>query len=199
MRCIPFNPRLKEWRFYSRWNIRFGRGSGIQNTFEINMKSKSKIIIHDHNQDGLDRRGFLECMAWAGTGMLWSVAGGLLGSAVLPGRAAADDMGGIMGKSSFSFVQISDSHIGFSKDANKDVVGTLKEAISRINALPQPPDFILHTGDLTHLSEAEEFDTLDQLLKSVKTQQIFYVPGEHDVTGDNGKLYLERFGKGSAG
>ena len=163
------------------------------------MKSKNKIILHDHNHDGLDRRGFLECMAWAGTGMLWSVSGGLLGSAVLSGRAAAAEMGGATSKSSFSFVQISDSHIGFSKDANKDVVGTLKEAIARINALPEPPDFILHTGDLTHLSEAEEFDTLDQLLKTAKTSQILYVPGEHDVIGDNGKQYLERFGKDTKG
>ena len=75
----------------------------------------------------------------------------------------------------------------------------MKEAIARINALPEVPDFILHTGDLTHLASADEFDTLDQLLKSVKTQQIFFVPGEHDVTGDNGKLYLERFGKNSKG
>ena len=160
------------------------------------MKSKSKIILHDHNRDGLDRRGFLECMAWAGTGMLWNVAGGLLGSAALPGRAGAADMSM---SGSFSFVQISDSHIGFNKDANKDVAGTLREAIARINALPQAPDFVLHTGDLTHLSEAEEFDTLDQLLKGLKTSQIFYVPGEHDVMGDNGKRYLERFGKGTKG
>ena len=159
------------------------------------MKLKSKILLHDHNHDGLDRRGFLECMAWAGTGMLWTVTGGLLGSAVLPGRAAAAEMGG----GTFNFVQISDSHIGFNKDANKDVAATLKEAIARINALPEPPDFILHTGDLTHLCEAEEFDTLDQLLKGLKTSQIFYVPGEHDVIGDNGKKYLERFGRGTKG
>src|SRR5438105_973996 len=117
------------------------------------MKRKSKIILHDHNHDGLDRRGFLECMAWAGTGMLWTIAGGLLGSMVLSARGGETDAG----KSSFSFVQISDSHIGFNKEANKDVVGTLKEAIARINALPAPPDFVLHTGDLTHLAEAEEF------------------------------------------
>lgn len=159
------------------------------------MKTKNKIILHDHNHDGLDRRGFLECMAWAGTGMLWTVAGGLLGSSVLANKAGAAEMGA----GSFSFVQISDSHIGFSKEANKDVVGTLKEAIARINALPQPPDFVLHTGDLTHLAEAEEFDTLDQLLKTVKTSQILYVPGEHDVIGDNGKEYLERFGKNTKG
>lgn len=97
-------------------------------------------------------------------------------------------------------MQISDSHIGFNKEGiNTDVTGTLKEAIERINSLPEPPDFVLHTGDLTHLAEADEFDTLEQLLKSVKTQQIFYVPGEHDVTGDGGKLYLERFGKNSKG
>lgn len=134
-------------------------------------------------------------MAWAGTGMLWTVTGGLLGSSALAGRASAAEAV----RGGFNFVQISDSHIGFNKDANKDVAGTLKEAIARINALPQAPDFILHTGDLTHLAEDEEFDTLDQLLKSVKTQQIFYVPGEHDVLGDNGKKYLERFGKGSKG
>jgi 3',5'-cyclic AMP phosphodiesterase CpdA len=159
------------------------------------MRLKNKIILHDHNHDGIDRRGFLECMAWAGTGMLWTVAGGLLGSSVLPNKADAVEIG--MG--SFSFVQISDSHIGFSKEANKDVVGTLKEAIARINALPQAPDFVLHTGDLTHLAEAEEFDTLDQLLKTVKTSQILYVPGEHDVIGDNGKQYLDRFGKNTKG
>jgi 3',5'-cyclic AMP phosphodiesterase CpdA len=103
-------------------------------------------------------------------------------------------------RGSFSFVQISDSHIGFSKEGvNTDVAATLKEAIARINALPEPPDFILHTGDLTHLASADEFDTLDQLLKSVKTQQIFFVPGEHDVTGDSGRLYLERFGRNSKG
>jgi 3',5'-cyclic AMP phosphodiesterase CpdA len=159
------------------------------------MKLKSKILLHDHNHDGLDRRGFLECMAWAGTGMLWTVTGGLLGSTVLANRAGAAETA----KSSFSFAQISDSHIGFNKDANKDVAGTLKEAIARINALPEAPDFILHTGDLTHLAEDEEFDTLDQLLKGLKTKQIFYVPGEHDVIGDNGKKYLQRFGKDTKG
>jgi len=161
------------------------------------MKANEPKLIEDgQDQDGLDRRGFLQCMAWAGTGMLWTVSGGVLGSTLLAARAKAADTA----RGSFSFVQISDSHIGFNKEGiNADVVGTLKEAIARINALPQPPDFILHTGDLTHLSAAEEFDTLDQVLKTAKTQQIFFVPGEHDVTGDNGKLYLERFGKTSKG
>jgi 3',5'-cyclic-AMP phosphodiesterase len=160
------------------------------------MKSKAKFIQHDHNHDGVNRRGFLKCMAWAGTGMLWTVSGGLLGSTALPLRGGETDIA----KGSFSFVQISDSHIGFNKEGiNTDVAGTLREAIARINALPQQPEFILHTGDLTHLAAAEEFDMLDQLLKAAKTQQIFFVPGEHDVTGDNGKLYVERFGKNSKG
>src|SRR5437867_2073654 len=145
------------------------------------MKTKQKIMLHDHNDDGLDQRGFLECMAWAGTGMLWTISGGLLGSTLLPSRAGAADMS----RGSFSFVQISDSHIGFNKEANKDVLGTLKEAVAKINALPAPPDFIIHTGDLTHLSEAEEFDTLEQILKGCKTKRVFYVPGEHDVLNDN--------------
>ena len=135
-------------------------------------------------------------MAWAGTGLLWSAGGGLLSSTIL-----ASDQGKISGAESqgFHFVQISDTHIGFHKEANKDVAGTFKEAINRINALPQRPEFILHTGDLTHLSESEEFDTLDQLAKALKTSRIFYVPGEHDVIGDNGKRYRERFGKETQG
>src|ERR1051325_11530213 len=104
------------------------------------MKTKEKTILHDHNHDGLDRRGFLQCMAWAGTGMLWTVSGGLLGSTGLPLQVGAAEIN----KASFSFVQISDSHIGFSKEGiNSDVTATLKQAIARINALPQRPDFIL--------------------------------------------------------
>jgi 3',5'-cyclic AMP phosphodiesterase CpdA len=149
-------------------------------------------ILHDHNPDGIDRRGFLKCMAWAGTGVLWTMSGGLLTSKILAAtaEAAAGD---------FSFVQISDSHIGFNKDANKDVIGTLQKGIAKINALPKPPDFILHTGDLSHLSEAEEFDALEQNLKQIKTGHIFYVPGEHDVLSDNGAMYRERFGKNTLG
>ncbi len=149
-------------------------------------------ILHDDNPDGIDRRGFLKCMAWAGTGMLWTVSGGLLTSRILgaTAEAAAGD---------FTFAQISDSHIGFNKDANKDVIGTLQKAIAKINALPKPPDFVLHTGDLSHLSEAEEFDALEQNLKQIKTGHIFYVPGEHDVLSDNGAQYRERFGKNTLG
>jgi 3',5'-cyclic-AMP phosphodiesterase len=167
---------------------------------EVRLMADAVDINQKTENDGIDRRGFLTCMAWAGTGMLWSVAGGLLGSTLLPRQARAQDMNGMMQKSSFNFVQISDSHIGFNKEViNKDVVGTLKQAIARINALPEAPDFVLHTGDLTHLADPEEFDTVDQLMKTIKTQQVFYVPGEHDVTGDNGKYYLDRFGKNTKG
>jgi 3',5'-cyclic AMP phosphodiesterase CpdA len=160
------------------------------------LAADSDHIDHNSETDGVDRRGFLKCMAWAGTGMLWTISGGVLASKILsPTRAAAAESP----VGDFNFVQISDSHIGFNKPANTDVVGTLKQAIARINALPAAPDFILHTGDLSHLSEPGEFDTLDQLLKTARTGQIFYVPGEHDVISDNGKEFRARYGKGTKG
>ena len=142
-------------------------------------------------EDGINRRGFLECMQWAGTGLVWSLAAGVPASRLL-GADASNSAG-------FSFVQISDSHIGFNKPANPDVTGTLQAAIDQINALEKQPDFVIHTGDLTHLAKVSEFDTLEQSLKGLRPSQIFSVPGEHDVTGDDGKLYLQRLGKGSIG
>ena len=119
--------------------------------------------MDDHLSDGIDRRGFLKCMAWAGTATVCILQGGVLKS------FAAEDMHQIKHhKGDFAFVQISDSHIGFNKAANPDVTATLNHAIAKINALPVQPEFILHTGDLSHLSEPGEFDTLDQALKSVK-------------------------------
>jgi 3',5'-cyclic-AMP phosphodiesterase len=156
----------------------------------------SKFITENLNTDGIDRRGFLKCMAWAGTGTVCLVRGGVLKSFAL-----ADVVTRTAGelKGDLSFVQISDSHIGFNKPANPDVTATLRQAIAKVNALPTPPAFVLHTGDLTHLSKPEEFDTLAQELKSLKTDRIFYVPGEHDVLNDNGKMYRERFGKDTLG
>jgi Icc protein len=156
----------------------------------------SDYIIHDHNNDGIDRRGFLKCMAWAGTGSFCVLKGGILKSFALShlDRHHANSL-----KGELSFVQISDSHIGFNKPANPDVIATLQVAVAKINALPTPPAFVLHTGDLTHLSKPEEFDALAQNLKSLKTGRVFYVPGEHDVLDDNGKQYLERFGKDTVG
>lgn len=160
--------------------------------------TNSKDQSPEHAGDGIDRRGFLKCMAWVGTGLVWTFNGGvptsrLFGAAV---DAQADIPGSVGG---FSFVQISDSHIGFAKDPNRDVVGTLRTAVDRINALPKPPRFLLHTGDLTHLSKPEEFDTVAEVLKQVKAQRALYVPGEHDFFTDDGKSYLERYGKGTSG
>jgi 3',5'-cyclic-AMP phosphodiesterase len=156
----------------------------------------SDFIIDDHSDDGIDRRGFLKCMAWAGTGAFFVLKGGVLKSFAL-GQVAHQDAKALKGE--LSFVQISDSHIGFNKPANPDVVGTLQAAIAKINALPTPPAFVLHTGDLSQLSKATEFDTVEQALKGIKTSRIFYVPGEHDVLNDNGQQYRERFGKGTQG
>ena len=151
-----------------------------------------KRIIRNLSDDGIDRRGFLECMAWAGTGLLWTMKGGI-GYSQIANRATD------LAPGTLSFVQISDSHMGFNKAANKDVAATLQEAVAKINALPTPPPFVIHTGDISHLSKPSEFDMVDQILKSAKTNQIFFVPGEHDGLGDNGKLYLERYGKGTSG
>jgi 3',5'-cyclic AMP phosphodiesterase CpdA len=150
-----------------------------------------KRIIHDHHRDGIDRRGFLECMAWAGSGVIWTITGGVASSRAFGQPAPESD--------ALQFVQISDSHIGFNRPANPDVNATLQAAIDKINALPTQPEFLIHTGDISHTSKPEEFDTLDQLLKSVKTPQRFFVPGEHDTLRDNGKLYLERYGKQAKG
>jgi 3',5'-cyclic AMP phosphodiesterase CpdA len=150
-------------------------------------------ISHPHDNDGIDRRGFLRCMAWAGTGLAWTVCGGILGCRQMSKDASPPAEG------DFTFVQLSDSHIGFSKEPNKDVTATFEEAISRINALPQQPAFVLHTGDLTHLSKPGEFDTVAQVLKGAKAGGVFCVPGEHDIFTDDGKRYLERYGKGTRG
>jgi 3',5'-cyclic AMP phosphodiesterase CpdA len=147
--------------------------------------------------DGIDRRGFLKCMAWVGTGLVWTFNGGIptsrvFGNDSLP--AAASTAAG-----DFSFVQVSDSHIGFAKPPNTDVVGTFRETIARINALPRRPEFLLHTGDLTHLSRPDEFDTVAQVIKETKTANAFYVPGEHDFFADDGKQFLDRYGKNTHG
>lgn len=156
---------------------------------------KEELLVHDHNRDGVNRRGFLKCMAWAGTGVLCVMQGGVLKSFGFNQNQQMSDMPG----GELSFVQISDSHMGFNKAANPDVVGTLEAAVHKINSLETPPEFMLHTGDITHLSKAEEFDTVNQVLKGAATKNIFFVPGEHDVLNDDGKQYLERYGKGSKG
>jgi 3',5'-cyclic-AMP phosphodiesterase len=158
------------------------------------MSEKQDELLHDHNNDGVDRRGFLKCMAWAGTGAFFVMQAGVLKSYSLSKMPTSVPKSGEL-----SFVQISDSHMGFNKPANPDVAATLKVAVDKINGLATPPEFILHTGDISHLSKPEEFDTVDQLLKSATAKNVFFVPGEHDVLDDDGKPYLERYGKGAKG
>src|ERR1700722_3981305 len=152
----------------------------------------SKLIAHNQNDDGINRRGFLKCMAWAGTGVIWTIEAGIPTS-----RAFGQKMAG-KNSSGLSFVQISDSHIGFNKPANPDVTGTLQSALDKIGALENRPEFLLHTGDLTHGANPAEFDTLDQMLRGTK-RQVYYVPGEHDTSTDDGKAYMQRYGKGAKG
>lgn len=145
----------------------------------------------NEEEEQLGRRGFLKCMAWAGAGVVWVMNAGVLTSCQL--------VPGAKRKGVFSFVQISDSHIGFNKEPNQDVSKTLQEAVNKINALEDEPAFLIHTGDITHLAKPEQFDTASQILKGTKTSQVYYVPGEHDVFADDGQLYLERFGRGTQG
>jgi 3',5'-cyclic-AMP phosphodiesterase len=160
------------------------------------------------SEDGVSRRGFLRCMTWAGTGLVWAVSGGVLSSCTLTqpgGRTLAPPLAAAVvpppqaPPTAFSFVQISDSHIGFGVDPNRDPTATLQEAVNRINALQPAPAFVLHTGDLTHAQKAGAFDTVAEVLKGLRSTEVFYVPGEHDVFSDGGQEFLNRFGQGTSG
>jgi len=143
--------------------------------------------------DGPSRRKVLECMTWAGTGVLWTVAGGVPASLGLIDEAVAQQAKG------FTFLQISDSHMGFDKPANPNVKSTLEEAIARVKAVPGNPAFMIHTGDISHLSKPSEFDDADKIISQAKLD-VHYVPGEHDlIDEDRGKLYRERYGRGTKG
>ena len=137
------------------------------------------------------RRKFMKCMAWAGTGVLWVMESGVLRAQTL-GTGAAPAAPPRAG--AFSFVQLSDSHVGFHQAPNPDVTTTLREAVAKVNALPVAPDFVVHTGDLTHLAKPEQFDAFAEAMSGLKIGQTFFVPGEHDVIGDEGKQYFSRFG-----
>src|SRR5579871_6282555 len=147
---------------------------------------------HDSSDPKLSRRKVLECMTWVGTGVLWTVAGGVPRSLGLVGEANAQAASG------FTFLQISDSHVGFDKAANPDPTATLEEAIGKIKALPAKPAFMIHTGDITHLSKVAEFDDAEKLISQARLD-VHYVPGEHDVIDDGMKLYGERYGRGTKG
>ncbi len=146
----------------------------------------------------VERRELLKCMIWAGTGVVWTMVGGVPVSFAM-GDPAVDEKLKSAAASGFSFIQLSDSHIGFSKPANPDATGTLQEAIDKIKSAPVRPSFLLHTGDITHLSHPDQFDTASQLIGSTGLVT-HYVPGEHDVVdADAGKAYLDRYGKGTKG
>jgi 3',5'-cyclic-AMP phosphodiesterase len=144
---------------------------------------------------GIDRRGFLECMSWAGTGVLWGLCGGVPKTLGLIGEASAAEVKA----AGLTFVQISDSHIGFHLPANPNPAATLGAAIDKIKAMTAPPAFLLHTGDISHLSKPEQWDTADQIIDGAR-KEVFHIPGEHDVADlSNGKAYLARYGKGTQG
>jgi 3',5'-cyclic AMP phosphodiesterase CpdA len=148
------------------------------------------MTTHD---EGPSRRKVLECMTWAGTGVLWTVAGGVPAAVGLIDEAMAQDVKG------FTFLQISDSHMGFDKPANPNTKGTLEEAIGRIKALPAKPAFMIHTGDISHLSKPAEFDDADKIIGGARLD-VHYVPGEHDILDDEqGKMYRERYARGARG
>jgi 3',5'-cyclic-AMP phosphodiesterase len=143
----------------------------------------------------MNRRGVLKCMGWAGTGVVWGLSGGVPRTLGRLGEAAAAEVkqGGL------TFVQISDSHIGFHLPPNPNPRGTLTEAIDKIRAMPNQPAFLIHTGDISHLSKQEEWDDADHVINSAN-KQVFYIPGEHDVAdAGNGKAYLARYGKNTHG
>jgi len=138
----------------------------------------------------MDRRGVLKCAAWIGAGVVWTVAGGIPRTAGLLGSAEAE----AAVAAGPTFIQLSDSHIGFDKAANPDALGTLTETIGKLKTMPKP-HFMIHTGDITHLSKPKQFDDADQAIGDLGVTT-FYVPGEHDVVDeDQGKAYLDRYGK----
>jgi hypothetical protein len=148
----------------------------------------------DTDETGNDRRDFLKCMTWAGTGALFTVSGGLSSSIGLDAAIAAAPSA-----ATFQFLQISDSHLGFAKPANPDARATFREAVAKIKALPVRPDFIIHTGDITQLSRDEEFDDGKRILEEAGVPA-FYIPGEHDMLDpEGGKAFLNHFGKGTRG
>jgi len=148
------------------------------------------------NGHGVSRRKVLECMTWTGTGVLWSIAGGVPHSLGIIDEAVAQTA--TQERPGLTFLQISDSHVGFDKPANPNALGTLEEAVGRINALPIKPAFMIHTGDISHLSKASQFDDADRIISQSRLD-VHYVPGEHDFLDEEQKLYRERYGRGSKG
>jgi 3',5'-cyclic AMP phosphodiesterase CpdA len=148
-----------------------------------------------HDQSLLSRRNALKCMAYGGAGTLFVLSGGVFSPINL--AQAAEDKYGTAKLGKPLFVQISDTHIGFAKDANPDVNGTLNQTIDLVNGMREQPALIIHTGDITHLSKAAEFDTAQQMFSRLRTTEMHTVPGEHDTTDATVTEYFNRFGKAS--
>jgi len=149
-------------------------------------------MSNSDRNDGISRRKVLECMTWTGTGVLWTVSGGVPHSLGIMGEAAAAEARGL------TFLQISDSHVGFDKPANPNALGTLEEAIAKVNALPTKPAFMIHTGDISHLSLEPQFDDADHIISRSRLD-VHYIPGEHDFLDQDRKLYQQRYGRGTKG
>jgi 3',5'-cyclic AMP phosphodiesterase CpdA len=141
------------------------------------------------------RRNALKCLAYGGAGTLFALSGGVFTPIDL--ALAGTFAHGAAGLGKPLFVQISDTHIGFNKDANPDVNGTLTQSIELVNGLPEQPALIIHTGDITHLSKPAEFDLAQQLFSTLRSTEMHTVPGEHDTTDATVSEYFNRFGKAS--
>jgi 3',5'-cyclic AMP phosphodiesterase CpdA len=147
------------------------------------------------DQSLLTRRSALKCMAYGGAGTLFALSGGVFTPIDLAMAASDKRSAAKLGKP--LFVQISDTHIGFNKEANPDVAGTLTQTIDIVNGMYDQPALIIHTGDITHLSKPAEFDLAQQLFSRLRTTEMHTVPGEHDTTDATVTEYFNRFGKAS--
>jgi 3',5'-cyclic AMP phosphodiesterase CpdA len=143
----------------------------------------------------VSRRNALKCLAYGGAGTLFALSGGILTPLDLA-RAGAKDAAATAGRP--LFVQLSDTHIGFNKDANPDVQATLTQTIDLVNAMDREPALIIHTGDITHLSRPAEFDLAAQHFSRLRVTELHTVPGEHDTSDASVSEYFNRFGKGSS-
>jgi 3',5'-cyclic AMP phosphodiesterase CpdA len=146
----------------------------------------------------MTRRQLIRHAGWFGSAVVLSVAGGEVVSHIAHDRDTAAAVPS-PGDNTLRFVQISDSHIGFQGPANTDVTGSFERAISQVNTLGFRPDFVMHTGDLTHLSTPAQFDQVQQMMTGLRTDRVFTVPGEHDSVGDSGRAYRAVFGRGTVG
>ena len=147
--------------------------------------------------DGMTRRGALACMGWAGTGLLWTLVGGVPTATLLTGSASGAQAA--EGAGAFRFVQISDNHFGFNKEANPNAAATTQAAIDLVNDVAAQTALVVHTGDLTHLSKAAEFDAAAEMFKGMKVTDFHIIPGEHDVLDEKQTAFFDRYGRGVSG